>query len=247
MALLLQSLIRAVFSLIHPRVWLFMMLPAALSLLLWLGLAIWGLGALIDTLIELPPMSLLTAWGWLWLAHALAWVGGWMLVFACAYLTTALLAAVLIMPWLLRHVATRDYPDLAPAGSDSWWPGTLNSLLAVLLFAAGWIVTMPLWLIPGLSLVLPVLWMAWFNRRTFAYDALCVHASPSEWRELQRRHGRGFFLLGLALAALAHVPLLGLFVPAFATLAYLHYGLEALRRLRGDGAIVGEARVIAVE
>ena len=30
---------------------------------------------------------------------------------------------------------------------------------------------LPFWLVPGLSIVLPLLLMAWFNRRTFAYDA----------------------------------------------------------------------------
>jgi CysZ protein len=37
------------------------------------------------------------------------------------------------------------------------------------------VVTIPLWLIPGFSLLMPLLLMGWLNRRTFAYDAL-VHA-----------------------------------------------------------------------
>jgi hypothetical protein len=45
------------------------------------------------------------------------------------------------------------------------------------------------------------------------------------------------FMLGLTMALLAHVPILGLLVPAVAALSFVHYGLEALRRSRG-GALV---------
>ena len=44
-------------------------------------------------------------------------------------------------------------------------------------------------------------------------------------------------MLGLTMALLAHIPVVGLLVPALAALSFVHYGLEALRRSRG-GAIV---------
>ena len=45
------------------------------------------------------------------------------------------------------------------------------------------------------------------------------------------------FMLGLTMALLAHIPVVGLLVPALAALSFVHYGLEALRRSRG-GALV---------
>ena len=122
-------------------------------------------------------------------------------------------------------------------GQDSFTAATVNSIFAAILFIAGWLLTMPLWLIPGLSLILPMLLMAWLNRRTFAYDALSMHATAAEWQGLRRQHQTPMFMLGLSMALLAHVPLLGLLVPALAALSFVHYGLEALRRARG-GAIV---------
>ena len=44
-------------------------------------------------------------------------------------------------------------------------------------------------------------------------------------------------MLGLTMALLAHIPVVGLLVPALAALSFVHYGLEALRRSRG-GALV---------
>ena len=146
-------------------------------------------------------------------------------------------SAPLVMPLLLEHLAATDYPDLARLGKDSLLASTWNSVRAALLFIIGWVLTLPLWLIPGMGLLLPLLWMAWLNRRTFAYDALSLHATQEEWQHLRRQRANVLIWLGLVMALLTHVPLLGLFAPSLAALAYIHFCLEALRRLR-QGAIV---------
>ena len=48
---------------------------------------------------------------------------------------------------------------------------------------------------------------------------------------------RAWLLLGVAMALLAHLPFVGLLAPSLAALAYIHFCLEALRRLR-QGAVV---------
>lgn len=234
---LVLALLRTLTSLRERRVWGYVLAPAVFSLVLWIVLAFWGLGYFVDWLLGHPPMTLLVAWGVAWLAHLLAYLGGWMAIFACAYLTASLLAALIILPLLLKHLANGEYRDVAAMGADSFVAATVNSVVASILFVLGWLLTLPLWLIPGLSIILPMLLMAWFNRRTFAYDALSMHATAEEWNMLHREHKRPLFMLGLTLALLAHVPIIGLLVPALAALSFVHYGLEALRRSRG-GAVV---------
>ena len=231
------ALMRSLASLRRGKVWVYVLVPAIFSLVLWVVLAIWGLGLLVDWLLGHPPMSLLIGWGLAWLAHLLAYMGGWMAIFAGAYLTASLLAAVVIMPLLLKHLSETEYRDVAPMGKDSFVAAAVNSVLASLLFIAGWLLSLPLWLVPGLSLLLPLVLMAWLNRRTFAYDALSLHATAAEWQAIRQQNKAPLFMLGLSMALLAHIPLLGLLVPALAALSFVHYGLEALRRSRG-GAIV---------
>jgi CysZ protein len=60
-----------------------------------------------------PPMTILIGWGVAWLATVLAYLGGWMAIFAGAYLTASLLAAIVIMPLMLKHLAETDYRDVA--------------------------------------------------------------------------------------------------------------------------------------
>ncbi len=237
MAEVMLALMRTLASLRDGRVWRYMLAPALFSLLLWTGLAFWGLGALVDWLLGHPPMTILIGWGVAWLAYVLAYLGGWMAIFACAYLTASLLTALFVMPLLLKHLAATEYRDVAPMGKDSFVAAAVNSVFASILFVAGWLLTLPLWIVPGLSLLLPLLLMAWLNRRTFAYDALSMHATDAEWRDLRRQGATPLYMLGLVMALLAHVPLLGLFVPTLAALAFVHFGLESLRRARG-GALV---------
>ncbi len=219
------------------RVWVLLLWPAAVALLVWVGLALFLLEWLVTSLVEVPPMTWLAGWGALWLAKLGAVLGGWLLVLAAAFVTAMLVAAIFVMPMLIEHLAASDYPELARLGKDSVSGAVWNSVSAVLLFAGGWLLTLPLWLIPGFALLLPILWMAWLTRRTFAYDALTVHATDDEWRVLRRQHSLPLLLLGVTLALLTHVPVLGLLTPSLAALAYVHYCLEALRGLR-QGAVV---------
>jgi uncharacterized protein involved in cysteine biosynthesis len=237
MAEVMLALVRSLATLARPRIWLLMVVPALVALVAWIGLTIFLLDSLIAGFITLPPMSWLTGWGAVWLAKLFAVLGGWLLILAATYVTAMLLAAVFILPLLLNHVAAADYPELARMGKDSVTASTWNSVSAALLFIAGWLLTLPLWLIPGLGLILPMFWMAWLNRRTFTYDALAVHATDDEWRELRRRHAAPLLMLGITLALVAHIPLLGLLALTLAALAYIHYALEALRKMR-QGAIV---------
>ena len=231
------ALMRTMGSLRSGRIWVYVAAPALVSLVLWIVLALRGLSVMVEWLLGHQPMTLLIAWGVAWLATLLAYMGAWMAIFACAYLTASLLAAIFIMPLLLKHLAETDYRDVAPMGKDSFVAAAVNSVGASILFVIGWLLTLPLWIVPGLSLVLPLLLMAWYNRRTFAYDALSMHATADEWEQLRPQTKGPMFMLGLTMALLAHVPPLGLLVPALAALSFVHYGLEALRRSRG-GAIV---------
>lgn len=233
----IQAIQRSIHTLGRGRVWLYMLGPAILSLLAMIGLATFLLQHLVAALSGQPPMSWIAAWGAVWLAHLLAVVGGWVVILSATYLLATLLSAIIILPLLLNHLSATDYPDLARMGEDSVVAGAWNSVWSSLLFVVGWLLTLPLWLIPGLGLILPFFWMAWLNRRTFTYDALAVHATDSEWRALRRQKATPLFGLGLIMGALAHVPFVGLLAPSLAALAYVHYCLEALRGLR-QGAVV---------
>jgi hypothetical protein len=114
-----------------------------------------------------------------------------------------------------------------------------------MLFALGWIVTMPLWLIPPMPLVLPVFWWTFAFTRMLRVDAIVEHASAKERKLVWRRHNRQLWLIGFCLALINLFPPAWLVLPVFSALVYAHFSLEALRQLRGqDAPLVSEPPLI---
>lgn len=230
-----QSVLRAARDLLRPEMLWHALWPPLLALALWSGVAYFAwvpVAAWVVT--QLPE------WSWL------IWLGDWpahiavLLVFApLVYFTALLLMAVFALPRMMAMVATRDYPDVSRQGSFSaaLWGSLANTLVAGAIFIVGWLVTMPLLLIPGALLVLPIFWAAWLNQRAFRFDALAEHAQPAERRVLIQREKGRLYLAGLISALLAHVPLLNLFSLAFSALLFVHLCLASLRRLRSENGV----------
>jgi hypothetical protein len=209
--------------------------PALAALVLWLvlGVALWADGvALMGRIVPELPWS-----GWEWLSR---WAAVFLLLAAFAalvYLTAILLVAVFALPRLVNLVAARDYPDLGRHGENVFWGSLINTLVVGAIFVVGSLGTLPLLLIPGVLLVLPLFWSSWLNQRTFRFDALAEHATRSEMRRLVAENRRRFYIAGLGTAAIAYVPLANLLAPAFTALVFVHLGLAALRRQRQQGGV----------
>ncbi len=209
--------------------------PPLLALLLWLvvGFAWWSQGvALMARILPQLPWS-----GWEWVAQ---WAAAFLLLAACAalvYITAIMLVAVFALPRLINLVAARDYPDLGRHGENVFWGSLGNTLGAGAMFILGSLVLLPLLLIPGVLLVLPLFWSAWLNQRTFRFDALAEHATRKEMQGLLRANRQQFYVAGLGTAALAYLPLLNLLAPALTALVFVHLGLAALRRQRHEGGV----------
>ena len=230
------ALSKALRDLTRPAVLWHALWPPLAALLLWIaiGFAAWAHGlALMERIVPGLPSA-----GWEWVAQ---WAAVFLLLAAFAsltYITAILLVAVFALPLLINLVAAHDYPDLGRHGENVFWGSLGNTLGAGAIFLIGSLAMLPLLLIPGALLVLPLLWSAWLNQRAFRFDALAEHATRSEMQLLVREDGRNFYMAGLATAAAAYVPLLNLLAPAFAALVFVHLGLAALRRRRQEGGVV---------
>lgn len=148
-------------------------------------------------------------------------------------------AAVFIMPIVLRHIEAREYLGLARNGQFATLVGAQNALWVTGVFVVGWLVTMPLWLVPPLSLILPVFWWAYAFSRMLRMDALAEHASSRERKLLWRRHNGKYWLIGGILSVANLFPPLWLVLPVFSALVFAHFSLEALRQLRQEALING--------
>ena len=234
----MRSLALALADMVRPRMLGLMLLPAGAALLLW-TLAAWMF------------------WGtWTgWVAHAIAgssaaqsgssW-GGWLLssasvLLVIAFLVPAVIATALlvneavVMPLLLAYVHERHYPQLERRGFGTPLGSMSNATVSAVLFIALWLLTLPLWLTGIGALIAPALTSAYLNMRIFRYDALAEHASIAEYAAIRRRAGGRLYALGIVLGAFYYVPGVNLVVPVVSALAYTHFCLDALQRLRMSG------------
>ncbi len=230
-----EAIRKAMQDLLQPKVLLMVAVPMVCAMLLW-------------TLIGGYFWTPLTQWvdGMLLGTRIGQWIAGWspgVVRFSSAVITLALLApgvvvtAMLItefftMPGLVNHVAQHYHPNLERSHGGTLAGSVANSFVAVVIFALLWLITLPLWFTGIGALLVPVINSAYLNQRIFRHDALSDHASRDELRELNSGHRRRFYLLGLMLAVFLYVPVLNLLAPALTGLAFTHYQLGRLARLR---------------
>ena len=76
--------------------------------------------------------------------------------------------------------------------------------------------------------------MGWVNQRILRYDALAEHADAREMRTVFSRRRAAMYLLGVVLALVAYIPVVGLFAPVMFGLAFIHYLMAELEALRQE-------------
>lgn len=233
----LRSLGRAFASLAAPRILWLMVWPLLVSVVGWAIAGYFVAPGLVAGLEAWAASGSLPAWI---PAAAITGVVGWVLVgvayLALVVVTTGIILGAFSMPFVVSHVAAKNYPGLERKRGGTIAGSIANGLAAFAIFAALAIVTLPLWVFPVLWPFLLVSLFAVLNTRVFRYDALSEHASAGEMRTLAARDRAGFYTLGAITAALGLVPVAGFFSPVIGGLAFAQYGLGRLSALRGkDG------------
>jgi len=273
MRLVLIAFGRAILSQLHFRMLMLTVMPFLLSVVLW-GAILWlGLQPLIDWM----QAYFAAHDGFRMAGDALSWLGlgaikvvivpllaMWLLL-PLMILTALIFVGTLAMPAIIRHVASRDYPDLEKRTGGSLWGSLWISTLSFVVFAALWIVTLPLHAFPPLIfLIQPALW-GWLTYRVMAYDALAEHASDTERKNIMRKHRWPLLLIGVISGSLGAAPTLlwlggalsVIFFPllagvsiwlyvlifVFSGLWFEHYCLEALAMERVPPSSAVHARI----
>lgn len=224
----------------NPALWKLLAIPVAVavgSLVILLATALQPLSA---QFLTMAPATWLIGIGWTGVADIFAWVAAWLMLFAISYGLAALVSGLLIVSQLTDWLGRSVYPQLRQHGSDRVMQSAWVSGVATIIYLAGWLLTLPLWLVPGLAFVLPVAWLAWFNARTLSFDALTNYANDSELAAVRQRFRGSFLVLGAVGALMAHIPILGFFAASFTALMFAVAALEALSVQRGQSDGAGE-------
>jgi len=224
-------------NLLHPRILWLMIWPVLIALVCWGAVAVVFWGQLVLWLSEILRQ-------WVQIAtFFITWDASDVAVFAAKalilvmlvpiiQLTALLILGMFGMPAMVNHVAERRFPQLARRQGGSFGGSAWNSAVALLGMALIGLLTVPLWIFPPLWPLIPVAIMGWVNQRILRYDALAEHADAAEMQRLFALRRGTLYILGVVLALIAYVPLLGFFAPVVIGLTFIHYLLAQLQLLR---------------
>jgi uncharacterized protein involved in cysteine biosynthesis len=219
---------RAVPILFTARIVGLAVLPLVVAAVVWTGIAVAGWHPLTDALTRIFGASTLSRIA----ADVIA-----VLMFAALAAATALTAiAVLAMPVIVRTVAARHYPTVAPLRGGTFAGSLGNAATALALFIPLWLASLVLLFIPPLYAVASLTLNAWLTQRMFRYDALAEHAARAEIAAVIARSRTRLMGLGLALSPLSLIPLVNIFVlPLYGGIAFTELCLAELEAFRASG------------
>jgi hypothetical protein len=254
---------RALLSQFHGKILLLSIVPFILSVALW-ALLLWlGLQPLLDWLhghfVEFEVYRVTSDWlqsiGLGGLRSIVVPLFALLLLLPLMIVTALIFIGVAAMPFIVRHVGGRHFPQLEKKQGGSILGGVLKALGAFGIFVLAWLCIVPLYVFPPLAGLATVLLWGWLTSRVMSYDALADYASPEELSKLQREHRWQLMSIGVvsglagslpalvwvggAAAAIAFFPILlaaSLWVYVvifiFTGLWFEYYCLQALAQLR---------------
>lgn len=247
------SYLNALRSQLHARMLLALLLPVAVGLVALILAYLLFYSTLKTAIVQWMEGQAPIQQTELWLANVaahsdtIATVMGWLSLksFAGAVLAIGVLLpfiAVIVfavmafatMPIVVGYLRQTRYPNLTRAGTHAGTYSVLNALKVVVVFCLGWLVTLPLWLIPPFALLLPIFWWGYAFKGFLAVDAIAAHANGLERRLIFQRYRWDFWLLGLSMALLSLLPFFWIILPVFSALAFAHFCLQALSDLRAE-------------
>lgn len=231
----LDALARAFRDLFRFKVLWVMIWPILLASLMWLVLAVIFWTTFSAWIAQGLDMIGIQAWlenlEPTWIANGILVVVHLLLFIPLVLVTALILTSLFAMSTLIRLVAERDYPQLQRKNGGGFMGSILNAIIALGIFIAIWVLTLPTWLI-GVGVIVPFVAAAYLNQQLFRYDALSEHASREEMKTLFASHRAALWGLGLITGLLQFIPLLNLFAPVWAALAFIHFGLSRLEYMR---------------
>jgi len=236
------ALLYGLANLLHPRMLWLMLWPMLVSLTLWLALALAFGKRLVGALSALMRGWLEPAAGFVHLDFGditviAAYVVLFLVFVPLVYITALFILGIFGMQKMVDYVAQRSFPALERRHGGNAAGSVGNGVIALIGLAVLFIVSLPLWILPPLWPLIPLVILAWVNQRLLRYDALAEHADRVEMQRLFRERRSALYVMGFLLALLAYVPFVGFIGPVVFGLAFIRYLLGALQELRASAII----------
>lgn len=249
---ILEALIKALLDMFRPRILILLVVPPIVSFVFWGAMAFifWGPLVIFGNWAATHFLDIhkLPSWAADWLpitpdiiATSVAGIVVFLSMLPLAFLTTLILTQLLVMPVVVR-VLRKEYRQLERkgGGANAFVSNFKNLFKTSVIYIVLWLVTIPMWFLPGMNILIPLLLNAYLNYRLFLFDALGEFGTLDEIHILLKTKRTDFFLMGLITSLVFLFPLSFLIGPVYTALAFTRLAFAELDRLRVS-ASSGEA------
>lgn len=236
--MVINSLRQAFNALFKFRTWFLVLLPPFIA-----GFTLLGLFLYYWQPLSIATSNTISQWGWVqWLGNTIGFSeilgailsSGFLILvfFPVLFVVVLIVTSIFVTPIVQREVSLKYFAKLEKKQGGSNLGSAWNSIKALLVFVCLFVVTLPLWFIPGLQLVVPALLVISLNKKVFLYDVLQDFASEEERKSISKKYSLGLWGLGALLVVFSYLPLAFVILPVFSAFAYSFFALNALEELR---------------
>ncbi|MCE2746423.1 MAG: EI24 domain-containing protein [Burkholderiales bacterium] len=242
----MSILFHALVDSFRPKMLMLTLVSVALASVFWLvviwlsidplvSAATWALGYLG---LDFSTAALATDSAFMgWLKFILVPLAVFGLLWPIVATSAVLLAGLYVTPPVVNYLTEREFRGIQKKGDSGMVTSLWVTLKAVLVFLIAWLVSLPLWLIPGMAFVLPILLTAYLLMTVMRFDSLAGHATKLEMKEIKKRDSTSAWLIGLVCAFLSFIPPILLIMPVMSALAFTRHYMGVLQQVRGDKII----------
>lgn len=241
----IEILFRALADSFRPRMLMLTLISVAAAVVFWI-VVLW---------LAVDPLVNLSMWALGWLGFDMAatagsefFLLGWLkallvpltvfgFLWPIVATSAVLLAGLYVTPPVVTYLSQRDFPHVAKSGDSGTVKGLWITIKATIIFIVLWIVTLPLWLIPGMALILPIVLTAYLLQEVMRFDSMSEHATSKEIKILKKRDSSSAWLIALVCAFLSLIPPILLIMPVMSALAFTRFYMYQLEQLRQSKTI----------
>lgn len=227
---MLGDLLKAVAQLGDPATRRWVWVGVAVAVLV-IGLLAWAVQLALALFAD-------TGWPWLnWIMHALGGLGALLIAW---FLFPAMVTAVLglVGDRIVEAVEARHYPSLGPGRAVSVVEASLAALRLAALALVANLLALPLYLVPGLNLVVVLLLNGYLLGREYFEMVALRRMPPCDARRLRQRHAGEVLAAGLLVAAILLLPFVNLVAPIVGMALMTHRFHRLAGGQRGSGSMV---------
>ena len=241
---IIQALLSTFKSFLKPKILFYLFLPILLTLSVLAVLAVFFGGEFFQFLLKLIQgqwMQILPPWLLQFSQEVLIPFISFGMTLVIFFLSVPILywffiflISIFLMPALLSLIQKSEYSDLRKLQSASFFKSLWHSLKTSGVFFLLLIISIPSWIVPGMSVVVPILLTAYLNHKIFTFDIYAEYATADERVLLENKSVWTSYILGIFLGFLCYIPFVSFIIPVFSATCYIHFHLLNLKKIRNQ-------------